>query len=100
MSKVNYPKSSPYSATAQSNRFLGRYVHRRIPAHETDMLITLESRHERRPEVLSQELYGTPEYYWVFMCRNMNIIRDPIWDFVPGTVIVAPSRSHLKSITG
>lgn len=100
MSKVNYSKPSPYAATPQSNRFLGRYVHRQITAHETDELVTLEARHERRPEVLSQELYGTPEYYWVFMCRNMNIIRDPIWDFVPGVTIAVPTLAHLKSITG
>lgn len=100
MTKVTYTKTSPYGVTPQSSRFIGRYVHRQITAHESDQLITLSAKHEHKPEVLSQELYGSPEYYWVFMCRNMNIIRDPIWDFIPGITIAAPSMAHLKSILG
>lgn len=98
MTKVSYPKTSPYAVTPQSNRFVGRYVHRQIVSNTDDKLYLLEAKHENRPEVLSQELYGTPEYWWVFMARNMNLIRDPIWDFVAGTVIVVPSPAHLKSI--
>lgn len=100
MAKVSYSKTSPYGSTPQSNRFIGRYVHRQIKPDSGDKLVTLDSRHEYRPDLLSQEQYGTPEYYWVFMCRNMNIIRDLIWDFTAGTVIVVPSISHIKSIAG
>lgn len=100
MSKISYSKSSPYALTPQSNRFLGRYVHRSITPDATDSLYMLEAKHQYRPDTLSQELYGTPEYYWVFKCRNMNIIRDPIWDFVAGTIIVVPTLAHIKNITG
>lgn len=100
MAKITYSKTSPYSATPQSNFFLGRYVHRAISSDAGDKLITLEARHQYRPDMLSQELYGTPQYYWVFMCRNMNVIRDLVWDFTAGTKIVAPSLAHIRSIVG
>ncbi len=62
------------------------------------MGITHEYLH--RPDLLSYMLYKTPEYWWVFMRMNMDLIRDPIWDFTAGTVIRVPTLERLKSMVG
>lgn len=97
MAKITYPKTSPYSGTPQSNRYIGRYQHRKISPSSEDQLYLLEARHHNKPELLSDELYGTPEYWWVFMARNLNLIRDSIWDFKAGLIIVVPSLQHINS---
>lgn len=34
------------------------------------------------------------------MVRNMDVIRDPIWDFQAGIQIYVPSDTRLKQILG
>jgi hypothetical protein len=98
--KIDYAKTSPYGATPQTSWHIGRYVHRSIPAHKNDTLFELKPRHQYRPDLLSQELYGSPVYWWVFVVCNTKIIRDPIWDFKTGTTIVVPSADYIKTIIG
>lgn len=100
MSTVNYPSSSPYAATRQSSRFIGRYNHRVIPPSSDDTFIIIEAKYNLRPDLLAYDLYGDPNYWWVFMSRNIDLIRDPIWDFVSGLEILVPSNSHLKATLG
>lgn len=100
MSRIVYPRTSPYAATGQTSWYLSNYKHQRIPRDSRDTLILLEARHQYRPDILSQELYDTPALWWVFMVRNMNSIRDPINDFVAGKSIFVPAHSHLKTVLG
>lgn len=79
---------------------MGRYVHRPIPAAADDERITLSKKYENRPDILSNDLYGTPVYWWVFAVRNRNIIKDPIWDMVAGTEIIVPSLQTVRKATG
>lgn len=100
MPKVDYSRNSPYGATSQTSWTIGRYVHRRIPANKDDEEFKLLARHQYRPDLLAEELYGSPAYWWVFLVRNPNLIRDPIWDFKTGTTIIVPSAEYLRSIIG
>lgn len=100
MTKVNYSGTSPYALTPQSSWYLGNYVHRKIAPASDDTPLVLSADFTHRPDTLSNKLYGTPAYYWVFMARNLNVIRDPIWDFVPGIEIYVPSRDRLRGLTG
>ena len=100
MTKVSYPRTSPYVDTLQSSWYMGQYRHRSIPRGTQDREIVLDPKYEFRPDKLSRDLYGTEALWWVFMVRNMNVIRDPIWDFRAGTTLWVPSLSHLKSILG
>jgi hypothetical protein len=34
------------------------------------------------------------------MQRNLDVIQDPIWDFVPGTQIYLPKSGSLKQVLG
>lgn len=98
--KVNYPSSSPYSATGQTSWHIGRYKHVRVPPSSDDVPFEITPEYEHRPYKLAQHLYGTEAYWWIFMSRNLNTIRDPIWDFVAGKVIMVPSANHVRNVTG
>ena len=98
MSKINYATSSPYGVTPQYSWRIGRYVHRRIGPDSTDKIQTITMTYQFRPDKLSFDLYRTPTYYWVFMVRNMDQIRDPIWDLVSGMTIMVPTLGRLQSL--
>jgi hypothetical protein len=101
MTKIVYPASSPYYSTPQTSWYTGPIDYRDIPADSSDLFIeTLDRRFEHRPDLLSYELYQTPAYWWVFMVRNIDLIRDPIWDMVAGMSMYAPSKARIQSLLG
>jgi len=95
-----YKQSSPYSATKQNNLYLELLSIRPVPAQKDDFLYTIESQYNRRPDLLAYDLYGDEKLWWVFVQRNMEVIKDPIYDFVPGTKIYIPKESNLKRFLG
>lgn len=102
MTKVTYIKSSPYQSTPQVNRYLdyldfwsGVTI---LPSND-DTLLTLESKYNKRPDLLSFDLYQTPQLWWTFMIRNPDVIRDPINDFLTGIMIYTPSKEQIKRYT-
>jgi hypothetical protein len=96
MSKISYPNTSAYAMTPQSNFALGVYQHRTILPNSADKLWTIEPHFNHRPDLKAAELYGDSALYWVFMARNLNVIRDPLWGFKAGLVIYLPSPEYLK----
>ena len=100
MPKISYPASSPYADTGQTNWYLGPIKLRSIPADARDEYIAIPAKYDTRPDLLSYAVYGTPAYWWVFMVRNMNVIRDPIWDFKSGTYIFVPTADRIRTLLG
>jgi len=100
MSKVDYKTSSPYSETQQTSWFLSNMTFRDIPRDGSDKIRTLESKYEYRPDLLSYDLYGTPNYWWIFMVVNPNKIKDPIYDFKAGLTIYTPTPTRLSQVLG
>lgn len=100
MANVIYKKSSPWSRTAQNDLYLELLTIRPVPAEPDDFVYTIENQYKHRPDLLAYDLYGDPKLWWVFVQRNMNIIKDPIYDFVPGTVIQIPKKSNLQTYLG
>jgi hypothetical protein len=96
--KINYPNTSRLYATPQASWFLGLYVSRSFQRDGTDVPITLSSRYNFRPDLLSYDLYGTVNYRWTFMVLNPGLIRDPIFDMVTGLTIytATPDRLHTQ----
>lgn len=84
-----------YKQTPIVDFYLGTWSKPTIPKSSTDLYITLTAKYNRRPDILSYELYGTTKYWWVFMLRNPDLIFDPIGDFVPGITISYPSAQTL-----
>ena len=95
---VIYKKTSPYFNTRQRNIFieyLDFYVNRPVSSDSTDDLIAIPASAHLRPDLLSAELYGTPDLWWTFAVRNPNKIIDPIYDFITGKEIFVPTRERM-----
>tara|TARA_B110000503_G_C7164897_1_gene421417 strand:+ start:2372 stop:2674 length:303 start_codon:yes stop_codon:yes gene_type:complete len=97
----NYSKTSPYYKTELSNGdYLDLYYKRSIPADSDDILYEIQPQYTYRPDLLAYDLYGSSKLWWVFAVRNMDIIKDPVFDFIPGNKIFLPKKSLLSSIIG
>lgn len=100
---VTYKKNSPYFTTPQRNflvEFLDILNFRSIPGDDTDELIVLSPKFNERPDLLSNELYGTPDLWWIFTVRNPDTIIDPIYDFVTEIEIFVPTRQRIFGLLG
>ena len=91
-----YSSVSPWSNTPQNNLYLELLVIKPVPAEADDFYYQIENHYTFRPDLLSYDLYGTPKLWWVFVQRNMNVLRDPIFDFVAGQKIFIPKKSNLQ----
>jgi|JTFN01.1.fsa_nt_gb hypothetical protein len=98
MPRINLNNESPYKNTPQTNWYMLPLVMREIPESNTDKLITITPEFEFRPRLLANAMYGDGKYWWVFMVRNMDKIRDPINDFKTGLEIWVPSKHRLTEI--
>lgn len=97
---ATYNKTSPWSTTLQNNLYLELLEIRPVPAEKDDFLYAIENQYRHRPDLLAYDLYGNPKLWWVFVQRNMSVIKDPIYDFEPGTQIYIPKKSNLEKFLG
>ena len=95
-----YKKSSPYYSTSQNELYLELLTIRPVPAEADDYKYVIESQYKHRPDLLAYDLYGNSNLWWVFVQRNMEVIKDPIYDFEPGVTIYCPKKSNLEKYLG
>jgi hypothetical protein len=96
----NYKKASPYFNTRQNNLYMELLTIRPVPAESDDYKYVIESQYKHRPDLLAYDLYGNANLWWVFVQRNMETIKDPIYDFEPGTIIFCPKKTNLEKYLG
>ena len=97
---ATYTNASPWAHTRQNNLYLELMEIRPVPAESDDYRYVIENQYKHRPDLLAYDLYGNAKLWWVFVQRNMSVIKDPIYDFEPGTVIYLPKRSNLEKYLG
>lgn len=98
---AEYSTTSPWANTNfGTSGNLSYFNIRSIPAESDDVLYELEPQYIYRPDLLSYDIYGTPKLWWVFAQRNMDILQDPVYDFVPGTKIYLPKKDNLLRVLG
>ena len=97
---AEYSKNSPWSKTEENSLYLENLSIRPVPSEADDVIYTIEDQYHNRPDLLAYDLYGTPKLWWVFVQRNMSIIKDPIYDFSAGTQIYLPKQSNLQKYLG
>lgn len=98
---AKYSGTSPWFTTPiVNNTYLDYFKIRPVSAEADDYLYTIEPQYTHRPDLLAYDLYDSPKLWWVFAQRNMDIIRDPVFDFVPGTQIFLPKKSSLFAALG
>lgn len=98
---ANYRSDSPWFITKiQNNQYLGILRIRPVPAETDDIVYEIEPQYTYRPDLLAYDLYGNHKLWWVFAQRNMDVIKDPVYDFKPGVEIYLPQKSRLTDILG
>lgn len=95
-----YTNTSPWYTTNITQNYLDILNIRAVSAEIDDFLYTIEPQYTYRPDLLAYDLYGTSNLWWVFIQRNLDVLQDPIFDFVPGTKIYLPKNSSLTSVLG
>jgi hypothetical protein len=97
---ATYGTTSPYYLTGFNQFYLDVMVNRPIPAQSDDLLMQINNTYQFRPDLLSYDLYQTPNLWWVFYQRNPNTLTKPPFDFAQGTRIYIPKLTTLKSALG
>ena len=97
---ANYSSFSPWVDTPITENYLDMFEIRTVSAESDDFLYTIQPQYNYRPDLLAFDLYGEAALWWVFVQRNMDILQDPILDFVAGKQIYIPKNSSLTEILG
>jgi hypothetical protein len=75
-------------------------VNRPIPKDADDILFTINTTFQYRPDLLAYDLYADSGLWWVFYQRNPNTLTAPPLDFTAGTTIYLPNINTLKTALG
>jgi hypothetical protein len=65
---------------------------------KTPSLIVVEPKFQYRMDLLSYELYGNSNYWWVIALLNRNQIKDPIRDLKAGMTLVVLDKKDLNGV--
>jgi hypothetical protein len=97
---ASFNKSGPYARTEIVNGYLDIINFIDIPAQDNDIQFTITSLYMHRPDLLAYDVYQDSQLWWVFAARNKDVIKDSIYDFVPGQIIYLPKLTTIKSALG
>lgn len=97
---ATYSNFSPWATTKKTSTYLSYLSIRPISAEPDDFVYLIEPQYNFRPDLLAYDLYQTPKLWWVFAQRNLDIIRDPIFDLRSGVEIFIPKKSSLFRVLG
>lgn len=97
---ATYNNTSPWATTPVIQNYLGNLRIRPVSAETDDPLYKIEPQYAYRPDLLSYDLYGTNKLWWVFVQRNLDVLQDPVFDFIPGTEIYLPKKQSLFKVLG
>lgn len=97
---ATYTNTSPWFNTPITQNYLDVLSIRPVAAQVDDILFSITSQYTYRPDLLAYDLYGDATLWWVFIQRNLDVLQDPIFDFVAGTKIYLPKGSGLNAVLG
>jgi hypothetical protein len=98
---ASYTKTSPYSNTPiTESGELDILKIRPVPADDDDYLYEIEPQYNFRPDLLAHDLYGSSKLWWVFAQRNLDVLKDPVFDLKAGVKIFLPKQSALQKALG
>ena len=73
---------------------------RSVPSAGDDVLYEITTAYTYRPDLLAYDIYGSKDLWWVFAQRNLDILKDPIFDFVAGMKIYIPNIDTIRNVIG
>ena len=92
----SYIQESPFGVTDIIGRYMTYYIHRRIPPNALDVIVTLDDRYDKRPDLLAADVYGDPDLFWVVGLRNG--LEDPVFGLRKGVRYTIPHPSFVRNI--
>lgn len=87
-----------YSNTESDATTLGIASVPSIPPSEDDEEYTVINKYHHRPDIMANDIYGSPKYWFVFLLRNMDRMEDPIFDLEAGMKIMVPHPSNVRRL--
>lgn len=87
-----------YKNTPIKEFYLDIWVPITIAENANDYAYVIPPRFDERPDLLSYELFGTPNLWWIFAIRNMDELVDPIGDFKSGLEITIPAKNSFEDL--
>lgn len=97
---ARYTNTSPWYTTPIKQDYLDILSIRPVSAEADDFLYKIDPQYQHRPDLLAFDLYGDATLWWVFVQRNLDVLQDPIFDFVAGKKIYIPKNASLRSVLG
>lgn len=97
---AKYSNNSPWYTTKITQDYLDVLSIRPVSAEVDDFLYTIQPQYTYRPDLLAFDLYGDAGLWWVFIQRNLDVLQDPVLDFLPGKKIYIPKNSKLREVLG
>jgi len=95
-----YNKLSPYVNTSMNRGYLDVLNFIDIPSEADDIEFEITSLYMHRPDLLAYDIYGDSQLWWVFAVRNKDVLKDSLYDFVPGHRIFLPKLETIKNAVG
>jgi len=93
--------NSPWGKTRfVRNQYLDILSIRTVPEDGDDVVYEIQPQYHQRPDLLAYDMYGDPKLWWVFAQRNMDSLKDPVFDFRSGLEIYVPKGSRLRQLLG
>jgi hypothetical protein len=93
--------NSPWGKTRfVRNEYLDILSIRTVPEDGDDVVYEIQPQYHQRPDLLAYDMYGDPKLWWVFAQRNMDSLKDPVFDFRSGLEIYVPKGSRLRQLLG
>lgn len=95
---ANFKKNTRYTGGLISkNRSNQDFLILRKPLQllesDGDIFITVTQEYEKRPDLVSSQVYGDPDLWWVIY--EFNGIRDPFFDLKAGQLLRIPQLERV-----
>ena len=101
MSKISqYSGDSFYANTKTVDFYLGAWNDDINLSTIGDTTVEIHSKYNLRPDLMAFDMYGSPNYWWVFALINKDKLIDPVEDFKTGVVLTIPSKNGIRSLIG
>ena len=98
---ARYSETSPWGTTGTVNgQYLDVLKIRSVPKRDDDVLYEVQPQFTHRPDLLAYSVYGNSKLWWVFAQRNMDVLKDPVFDLVAGIKIYLPRADKLQQFLG
>ena len=95
-----YRSDSFYASTQTIDFYLDIWDSNVSLSTEGDTEIEIKTKYNLRPDLMAFDMFGSPNYWWVFALKNKDKLIDPVEDFKAGIIITVPSQNGIRSLIG